>query len=114
MAAEKNFIASLFDLSFSEFVTPRMIKYLFILIMVITGILALVSLVMSLMAGQIWMIIVVPIGFLINLIVARMWLELVMVFFRIMRQVDAIAADKGVSVAGGGSPVPPAPPSPIA
>lgn len=114
MAGEKNFFVSLFDVSFKEFVTPRMISFIYILIVVVLGLGTLIWLVTSLLVGQWWAIILAPIVFFINLIIIRMWLEMFMVFFRIMRQVDAIAGDKGVSGAATGGPVPPAPSGPIA
>ena len=86
MAGEKNFFVSLFDVSFKEFVTPRMISFIYILIMVVLGLVSLVWLVMSLAAGQWWTIILAPVGFFIYLILVRMWLEMFMVFFRIMRR----------------------------
>ena len=113
MAGEKNFFVSLFDVSFKEFVTPRMISFIYILIMVVLGLVSLVWLVMSLAAGQWWTIILAPVGFFIYLILVRMWLEMFMVFFRIMRQVDAMAEAKGVAGPAAGAPIPPAPPGPI-
>jgi hypothetical protein len=111
MTGGKNFFAGLFDFSFKEFVTPRMISILYILIMAIFGLFALVSLIGVIFSGQnLWMIIVIPIGFLIYLIFARMWLEIVMVFFHIMHKVEEIAdTQKGQAQSTPVIPIPPPP-----
>jgi hypothetical protein len=114
MADTKNFFASLFDVSFKEFVTPRMISFIFILSIVVLGLFSLGWLVMSLWAGQWWAIIAAPLGFIIYLIFIRMWLEMFMVFFRIMNKVEEIADGKQSPGQAPSGSAPPTPPTPVA
>lgn len=87
----KGFFGALFDLSFSEFVTTKMIKILYILLLILVAI----GFVIALFSGLITMfsrggflaglvaIVLAPIGALIYIILARMWMELIIVVFRI-------------------------------
>ena len=87
----KGFFGALFDLSFSEFVTTKMIKILYILLLILVAI----GFVIALFSGLITMfsrggflaglvaIVLAAIGALIYIILARMWMELVIVVFRI-------------------------------
>ncbi len=84
---EKGFLGSLFDLSMTEMITPKIIRFIFII-----GLLGLIagtvfSLVTVIMTGEILMIILTLIGLVIGIFVAaillRIYLELVIVLFRI-------------------------------
>ena len=89
------FFQALFDFSFTAFVTPKIIKVIYVLAMI--GI-ALVSLVYVALAfrlnpavGVLVLVIVAPIFFLLYLIAARVWLEVVMALFRIAENTTEIA-----------------------
>ncbi len=82
----KGLIASLFDLSFTEFVTTRVIKVLYILAIVISAIVALILLISGIAKGggmAFLAIIVSPIVFFLYVLMARIWLEVIIVLFRI-------------------------------
>ncbi len=82
----KGFFASLFDLSFSEFVTIRIIKVLFVLAIILSGIFAVGILVAGLAGGAgkgVLALIAAPIVFFLYVLGARIWLEVIIVLFRI-------------------------------
>ena len=91
----KGFIKALFDFSFSEFIVPKIIKFLFMLGMVVAGLAALVFIVAGFANGAgagILCLILSPVIFLLYVIMARIWLETVMVFFSIndrLKNIDA-------------------------
>jgi len=82
----KGFFGSLFDLSFTEFVTTRIIKFLFVLAIIGSGIGALILLIGGITGGgaQAFVsIILAPIVFFLYVLLARIWLEVIIVLFRI-------------------------------
>ena len=82
----KGFFGSLFDLSFTEFVTTRIIKVLFVLAIIGSGIGALAVLIGGIASGgaQAFIsIILAPIVFLLYVVLAGIWLEVIIVLFRI-------------------------------
>jgi hypothetical protein len=93
----KGFWAKFFDFSFSDFITPSVIRVLFILFMVVIGLSFIGGLVsgfmwspalgvFALIGGLIW-------GF-VALILARVFLEIVIVFFHIHDDTKEIAKSK--------------------
>ena len=89
-----SFLGSLFDFSFSKFITTKIIKVLYVLAIIASGlgvcIFALTTIFggfkTSFLAGVISLIVVAvvaPLGFLIYVCLARVWLELLIVIFRI-------------------------------
>ncbi|HEX3715003.1 MAG TPA: DUF4282 domain-containing protein [Trebonia sp.] len=92
---EHGFIGSLFDFSFSTFVTPKIIKVLYILVTIWTALLALTILVVGFRTGGIWgglftLFIIEPIFILLTLGVYRVVLEAFMVVFRIYEETKQI------------------------
>ena len=87
----KGFFGTLFDLSFSEFITTKLIKILYILLLVLVAIGFVIaffgSLVTMFSRGGFLQgllgVVLAPVGALIYVILARMWMELVIVLFRI-------------------------------
>jgi len=82
----KGFFGSLFDLSFTEFVTTRIIKVLFVLAIIGSGIGALVVLIGGIAGGgaeAFIAIILAPIVFFLYVVLARIWLEVIIALFRI-------------------------------
>ncbi|TVZ07352.1 DUF4282 domain-containing protein [Trebonia kvetii] len=85
---EKGFIGSLFDFSFDSFVTPKIIKVLYVLLTIWTLLLGLFFLIIGFRQGGVGggiavLIIVEPIFILLTLGVYRVVLEAFMVIFRI-------------------------------
>jgi hypothetical protein len=120
---EQGFLASLFDVSFSSLVTPRVIKVLYVLSMIIIGLFALFFVVAafsnSVASGIVVLLIIAPLAGLLYLIYVRVLLELVIVIFRIMdTNVELVQLQRGQATGGSApppppsSPPPPAPPSP--
>lgn len=94
MMTLKGFFKNLFDINFKEFITKAVIKYLYLIAIIALAIGALLFLVASIAGGG-WMaflaIFLAPIGFVIYLLMIRIWLELVIVFFRIADNTDRMA-----------------------
>lgn len=93
----RGFFGKLFDFSFEAFITPSIIKILFILILVVIALGALgmiiVAFTQGVVAGLAMLIIGVPIGGFLYILFARVWLEIVVVFFRIEEN-TAIMAER--------------------
>jgi uncharacterized membrane protein len=93
--ASKGFVASLFDFSFTSFVTPKIIKALYVLVTIWTAIWALIFLGVGFKyggaaGGFFTLIVVVPVFGLITLGTFRMLLEFFMVSHRIHEELKAI------------------------
>jgi uncharacterized protein DUF4282 len=82
------FFNRLFDLSFSQFITPSIIKLLFILAITLVSLTAIGFLIGGLAQldeGGVFFVILAPIFWLFGVIYTRVLLELVIVFFHIER-----------------------------
>lgn len=95
MDQAQGFLQSLFDFSFTSFITTKIIKVLYALSMLVDGLLCL-FLVVSAFAistgiGVVTLIIVAPLVFLLLVTYARVALELIMVIFRISEHTGEIA-----------------------
>jgi hypothetical protein len=106
---EKGFFGALFDLSFSSFVTTKIIKVLYVLAIVIAGIIALAYTIAAFAAdpvlGLLTLVILAPLGFLLYVIYTRVILELIIVIFRILEtNTELVHLQRG---AAGGPPQPP-------
>lgn len=92
---EKGFFGRLFDLSFNEFITTKIIKFLYVLAMIGAGIGALVILIGGFRSGSfggaVGGLILAPIAFVLYVVLARIWLELVIVVFRIAENTAKLA-----------------------
>jgi hypothetical protein len=90
----KGFIASLFDFGFTSFVTPTVIKVLYIINMVLFGLGALGFVGFAFLANPVLgifaLIIAAPLWFFLSLLFYRVYLELFMVVFRIGADIHAI------------------------
>jgi hypothetical protein len=92
---EKGFFGSLFDLSFSNFITTKIIRFLYGLLIFFSGIAALALIVKGFSMGfwrGIGSLIISPLLFILYVVVARIWLELVIVIFRIAEHIAEINA----------------------
>lgn len=93
----KGFFSSLFDYSFTSFITPRIIRILYILATILISLWTLALVVaafnVSSTVGGLMLIVGGPLFFLLSMIYARVLLELVIVFFRINGNVKEIRDD---------------------
>ena len=93
-----SFLSALFDFSFSSFVTPKVIKVLYILIMILAGLAAagfiITAFALSPGAGLITLIIVAPLFFFITIALYRITLEFFMVIFRMAEDIRTMR-DRG-------------------
>jgi Domain of unknown function (DUF4282) len=92
---EKGFLGSLFDFSFSSFVTPKIIKVLYVLLTLWTALIAIIILIVGFRTGGIGgglvtLIIVDPIIVLLSLGLYRVVLEAFMVVFRLYEETKKI------------------------
>lgn len=98
MNGTTGFIGSLFDLSFSEFVTTKIIKLLFILALIGAAIAALAIVIAGFGSGSgamgILALLVSPVVFFLYALLARIWLELIIVVFRIAENTGRLVALK--------------------
>jgi hypothetical protein len=110
--SSKSYLASLFDFGFNYFVTPKIVKVVYVLITIILSLWALGFAIFAFrvnaVIGIVVLFIVCPIFFVIYLSLWRMVLELVMVVFRIAGDIRSIRArgelhpdDVGASGFGG-------------
>ena len=94
-AGEKGFFGSLFDFSFNSFVTPKIIKVLYVLVTAWTALVALTILIIAFRtggtAGGIFTLVVIePLFILLTLGIYRVILEAFMVVFRIYEETKKI------------------------
>jgi len=84
----KGFLASLFDTSFANLVTPRVIRIIYIISMVVIGLAALfwigAAFSQSAAFGLLVLVIAAPLVSLLYLIYTRVLLEVIIALFRIM------------------------------
>ena len=121
--AKGGFFSALFDTSFSRLVTTRVIKWLYLILLILIG-LGLLGFVIAGIAsgtaqGILVAVIVGPLVALLYVIYARVFLEVILAIFRLLESNREIAFLQRQQVAllqqqtGGGTgpaPVPPVPP----
>jgi hypothetical protein len=93
---DKGVVSVLFDLSFSEFITTRIIKVLFILAIVGSALAALSVVIAGFSNGflaGIASIVFAGVLFLLYVLAARVWCELLIAIFRIAENTSAMAAN---------------------
>lgn len=90
----RGFVASLFDFSFTSFVTPKVIKVLYALIMIGVALGAVIFIAIAFRAnsffGLVALFILAPLYFLVVMAIYRIGLEFFMVMFRISEDIRAI------------------------
>jgi hypothetical protein len=93
----KSFFNSLFDFSFSSFITPKIIKVLFVIGIVLSVIYA-IAIIATAFAAHIALGIVVlilsPIVFILFVLAIRVYLEILIIMFRIQNDVAEIKEKK--------------------
>ncbi len=110
MELRKGFFEALFDFSFSEFITARLIRLLYGLALVLLGLFVLVFMVSGFTQSfgyGLLSLILSPVVFLLGAIGTRIYLELVIVIFRIAEHAKRLVE---LTEARGGMPSPPEPP----
>jgi len=100
MDQAKKCLCSLFDISFSEFITPRIIQIVYVLTILLIALKAIGFIVMgfdhSKWMGVLTLLIFAPLFFIVTVIYARVLLELVMVLFRISDNTAKLAGAEPV------------------
>lgn len=86
-------LRSLFDLSFAEFITPGVMKVLFVILIAAVALGTLFMIIGAFTAG-IWLgvltLILSPVIFLLYALFARVWCEMIMVLFRIAENTSGL------------------------
>jgi Domain of unknown function (DUF4282) len=100
-ASSKGFFGSLFDVSFDSFVTPTIIKIVYILAMIGVGLSTLIIAIDGFrylgVYGFIVLLIVCPLFFFFSLLLTRIYMELIMVIFRLAQDIRVIRDRGGLS-----------------
>ena len=89
----KGFLGSVFDFSFTHFVTTKIIKVIFIILMVFAGLAALAFMAMGFKQGTgmgFIFLLLAPVIFFIYVLFARIWCEIIIVLFRIAENTGRI------------------------
>jgi hypothetical protein len=109
----KGFFASLFDLSFSSLVTPRIIKIIYVITLVGIGLLAILFIISAFSAnsgfGVATLLIIAPIFSLFYIIYARVLLEFFIAIFRLAETNAELVSLKRIEMGLDGQP----PPEPV-
>jgi hypothetical protein len=90
------FFEALMDTQFDRLITPSLIRFLYVIAMVILalGTLAVIIAGFAENAGKgVLFLILAPLGALIYLIVTRLWLELIVVAFKIREAAEEVAVN---------------------
>jgi hypothetical protein len=112
MQTQQGFLGALFDTRFGTLITPRIIRVLYILSIIALAIFSVIVIIgafaNSAGFGILTLLVLAPIGFLLYLILIRIYLELVIIAFKINENAHQIAANTGGAV---GPPPPPTTPA---
>ena len=107
MDQAKSFLESLFDFSFTTFVTSKLIKILYALSIVCAALgslfLIVVGFTLSTAFGVLMLLIGGPLLFLVSVIYSRVLLEIMIVIFRISENTAEIAAQARTSIKQSGT-----------
>jgi hypothetical protein len=99
----KSFLSVIFDFSFSEFVTTRVIKFLLALAMIVNVIITIgviVGAFQNSVFGGIIALILSPVIYLVMMLFSRIYLELIIVIFRIAENLTKIRESLGSAKVG--------------
>lgn len=114
---ERGFFASLFDFSFSSFITIRLIKVIYALFIAGSAVFALLFVASAFRASALFglfvLLIVAPVLFFFYVILARVYLELVVAIFRIAESTSILAGQGGNLSLPPRPATPPPPPPPV-
>jgi hypothetical protein len=93
----KSFLNSVLDLSFSNFITTKLIRIIYLIFVILSCISGMAIIVAGMFNGigaGILSLIVAPLVVALEIMVCRVFLEIVMVIFKIAKDVDKIANDR--------------------
>jgi hypothetical protein len=111
-ANQKGFFGSLFDFSFTHYVTPKIIKIIFGLVIVVSALGALVVAIAAfahnIVLGFFVLIIIAPLIFFVYVILYRVFLEVVMAVFTIAENTTALVGASNPSAPSAPAGGPPA------
>ena len=97
---DANFLARLFDLSFSTFVTPMIIRALYLIGLIAAFAVGVIAVVVALFDEGIWAFIwaaiFAPVWFIVVAVILRVWLEIAIAIFRIAQASMATAQNTNV------------------
>lgn len=90
MEEKKGFLGSLFDFSFSEFVTPKIVSILYMITLGLIGVSLIGWLIMGFVAkwymGFVVLLIGIPIGGSLMVIFSRVYYEILIVIFKLYEE----------------------------
>jgi hypothetical protein len=96
----KGLLKSLFDFQFTSLITIKIIRFVYVLMVALFTLGALAFFVAGLasgtVAGVLSALIFVPLGYLVYLILTRMWMEILIVVFRMGDDIHAIRVGGGL------------------
>lgn len=99
-AEAKGLLRSLFDFGFTSLITTKIIRFVYALLVVLYTLVALALFVTALASGSatgvLFALFVVPLGYLVYLILIRIWMEFLVVVFRIGDDIRAIRLGGGM------------------
>jgi len=112
----KGFFRSLYDFGFTSLITTKIIRFLYLLVVIAYSLVAVLFFISAIVTGKavgfVLAIIFVPIVYLIYLIWTRVLMEILIVIFRIGEDLHQIRRAGGGMGGGGGTPRQPQTPSP--
>lgn len=91
---DRGFFGRLFDLSFSEFITTSVVRFLYVLLLIVIAIGYLVAIITGFansFGRGLLMIVVGAVGALLYILFARIWMEILIVVFRIAENTQELA-----------------------
>ncbi len=94
--SRQGFFASLMDTRFNSLITPKLIRFLYVVSMIVLAIGTVIFVIAAFAdraSSGILMLILAPLVALIYLIVVRLWLELIVVTFKIRDAAEQIAGN---------------------
>jgi fatty acid desaturase len=94
MNQQRGFLGALFDISFSELITTRVIKVLFVLAIIGAAVLVVTQIIGAFLYSVgvgVLVLLISPLVFTLYVTVARIYLEVLIVIFRISDDVKRIA-----------------------
>jgi hypothetical protein len=113
----KSFFTSLFDFGFTSFITLRFMKWIYAILVVLILLVGFIFFLRGLTIGDanaiLVAIVIVPIVTLVYLVMARVWMEMIVLFFRIGENTSRMTTllNSMSSHGGPGGPHDPGPPS---
>ncbi len=90
----KGFIGSLLDFSFVSFVTPTLVRFLYGLALLCVTVLTIRWIFDGGFGSVIWRVVASPVVLLVGAILSRVFVELIMVAFRILELLRSLDAER--------------------